>query len=78
VQIAIVIDIAFIFVVFLSVSLVRADLHIENGDRCSSFATHYRSCPRQKMLGLKSSNLNRVISALPPNAYIRQRERYVR
>ena len=48
-QIAIVIDIAFMVVVFLFVSLVRPDLHI-SVDRCSSFATGYRSGPKQKML----------------------------
>ena len=50
-QIAIVIDIAFIFVVFLSVSLVRADLHIENGRSLLEFRDPLSLMPKTENVG---------------------------
>ena len=50
-QVAIVIDIAFIVVVFLFVSLVRPDLHIEGGRSLLEFRDPLSLMPKTETLG---------------------------
>ena len=50
-QVAIVIDIAFIVVVFLFVSLVRPDLHIEGGRSLLEFRDPLSLMPKTEALG---------------------------
>ena len=59
-QVAIVIDIAFIVVVFLFVSLVRPDLHIEGG-RSLEFRDPLSLMPKTETLG---ADENREVSQL--------------
>jgi hypothetical protein len=61
VQVAIVIDIAFIVVVFLFVSLVRPDLHIEGGRSLLEFRDPLSLMPKTETLG---ADENREVSQL--------------
>ena len=58
-QVAIVIDIAFIVVVFLFVSLVRPDLHIEGGRSLLEFRDPLSLMPKTEALG---ADENREVS----------------
>lgn len=60
-QVAIVIDIAFIVVVFLFVSLVRPDLHIEGGRSLLEFRDPLSLMPKTETLG---ADENREVSQL--------------
>ena len=60
-QVAIVIDIAFIVVVFLFVSLVRPDLHIEGGRSLLEFRDPLSLMPKAEALG---ADENREVSQL--------------
>jgi hypothetical protein len=51
VQVAVIIDVAFIFAVFLFVSLVRPDLHIEGGRSLLEFRDPLSLMPRTENLG---------------------------
>jgi len=59
VQVAIVIDIAFVVVVFLFVSLVRPDLHIEGGRSLLEFRDPLSLMPKTEALG---ADENREVS----------------
>ena len=58
-QVAIVIDIAFVVVVFLFVSLVRPDLHIEGGRSLLEFRDPLSLMPKTEALG---ADENREVS----------------